>query len=66
MKKNKLSDIFHMGLVVQSIVSLKCLLTDQLIKCFMTLLPNTLIFFVDKLLQFFNKKKLAYLRYFNV
>ena len=37
-----------LGPVVQSIVSLMSSLTGQLVKCFTTLLPNTLIFFVEK------------------
>ena len=37
------------GPVVQSIVSLTSSLRGQLVKCFMTLLPNTLIFFVEKM-----------------
>ena len=54
------------GPVVQSIVSLTSLLRGQLVKCFMTLSPNTLIFFVEKMREafahcksfshFFNKK----------
>ena len=60
------------GPVVQSIVSLTSSLRGQLVKCFMTLLPNTLIFFVEKmreafalqkLLTFFQQKILVYLRY---
>ena len=60
------------GLVVQSMVSLTSSLRGQLVKCFTTLLPNTLIFFVDKmreafalqkLLTFFQQKILEYLRY---
>ena len=52
------------GPVVQSIVSLTSLLRGQLVKCFMTLIPNILIFLLkkcEKLLQcksflhFFNK-----------
>ena len=35
--------------VVQSIVSLPSLLSGHLVKCFMTSLPNTLIFFVEKM-----------------
>ena len=58
--------------VVQSIVSLTSSLRGQLVKCFTTLLLNTLIFFVEKmreafalqkLLIFFQQKILAYLRY---
>ena len=42
---------FHLKLlapVVQSIISLTSSLRGQLVKCFTTLLPNTLIFFVEK------------------
>ena len=61
-----------LGPVVRSIVSLTNPLRGQLVKCFMTLLPNTLIFFVEKmreafalqkLLTFFQQKILANLRY---
>ena len=57
----KLKKIFiGLGPVVQSIVSLTSSLRGQLVKCFMTLLPNTLIFFVEKMSKsfshFFNKK----------
>ena len=57
------------GPVVQSIVSLTSSLRGQLLKCFRTLKPNTLIFFVEKmreafalqkLLTFFQQKILAY------
>ena len=60
------------GPVVQSIVSLTSSLRDQLVKCFTTLSPNTLKFFVEKmreafalqkLLTFFQQKILVYLRY---
>ena len=60
------------GPVVQSIVSLTSFLRGQLVKCFMTLYPNTPIFFVEKmrevfalqkLLAFFQQKILAYIRY---
>ena len=60
------------GAVVQSIVSLTSSLRGQLVKCFTTLLANTLIFFVEKmreafalqkLLTFFQQKILAYYRY---
>ena len=60
------------GPVVQSIVSLTSSFRAELVKCFMTLLPNTLIFFVEKmreafalqkLLTFFHQKVLAHLRY---
>ena len=60
------------GPVVQSIVSLTSSLRGQLVKYFMTLLANTLIFFVEKMseafavqkrLTFFQQKILVYLRY---
>ena len=59
------------GPVVQSIVSLTSSLRGQLVKCFVTLQPTTLKFFVDKireafalqkLLTFFQQKILVYLR----
>ena len=62
----------NQGPVVQSIVSLTSSFGGQLVKCFMTLLPNTPIFFaekmreafaVQKLLTFFQQKILACLRY---
>ena len=62
----------NQGLVVQSIISLTSSLKGQLVKCFMTLLLNTLIFFAEKmreafalqkLLTVFQQKMLAYLRY---
>ena len=58
--------------VVQSTVSLTSSLRGQLFKCFTTLLPNTVIFFVEKireafalqkLLTFFQQKIKAYFRY---
>ena len=58
-----------LGPVVQSIISLTSSLRGQLVKCFMTLLPNTLLFFVEKmreafalqkLLTFFQQKILAF------
>ena len=56
--------------VVQSIVSLMGSLRGQLVKCFMTLLPYTLKFFVEKmreafalLLTFLQQKILANLKY---
>ena len=64
-----------LGTVVQSIVSLTSLLRGQLMKCFTTSLPNTLIFFVEKmreafalqkLLTFIQQKILAYLRYYRL
>ena len=52
--------VIVLGPVVQSIVSLKSLFRGQLVKCFTTLQPNTLIFFVEKnernFSHFFNKK----------
>ena len=61
------------GPAVQSVVSLTSSLRGQLVKCFATSLPNTIIFFVEimaeafallqKLLLFFSTKILAYLRY---
>ena len=42
-----------LGPVVQSIVSLTSSLRGQLVKCFKTLLPNTLIFFVEKMREAF-------------
>ena len=38
-----------LGPVVQSILSLTSSLRGQLVTCFMTLKPNTLIFFVEKM-----------------
>ena len=38
----------YLGPVVESIVSLTSLLRGQLVKCFTTLLPNILKFFVEK------------------
>ena len=48
----------HLGPVVQSIVSLTSLLRGQLVKCFTTLLPNTMIFFVEKMKEAFALQKL--------
>ena len=45
-----------LGPVVQSIVSLTSLLRGQLVKCFTTLLLNTLIFFVEKMRSFCTAK----------
>ena len=62
--------IFYLGPVVQSILSLTSSLRGQLVKCFTTLQPNTLKFFVEKmreafalqkLITFFQQKILAYL-----
>ena len=59
------------SIVVQSIVSLTSSLRGQLLKCFMTLLLNTLTFFdekmreafaLQKLFTFFQQKILAYMR----
>ena len=57
------NDIFEsLGPVVQSIVSLTSSLRGQLVKCFRTLSPNTLKFFVEKMREafalsnFYNKK----------
>ena len=46
------------GSVVQSIVSLTSSLRGQLVKCFTTLLPNTLVFFVEKMGEAFAVQKL--------
>ena len=46
------------GPVVQSIVSLTSSLRGQLVKCFTTLLLNTLIFFVEKMREAFTLQKL--------
>ena len=61
------------GPIVRRINSLTSLLRDQLIKCFMTLQPNTLILLVEKMKKafavqkllffFFLQKILAYFRY---
>ena len=40
--------LVNLGPVVQSIVSLKSSLRTQLVKCFATLYPNALNFFVEK------------------
>ena len=47
-----------LGPVVQSIVSLMSLLRGQLVKCFTTLKPNTLIFFVEIMREAFAMQKL--------
>ena len=58
--------------VIQSIVSLTSSLRGHILKCFTTLLPNTLNFFVEKmkrafapqkLLKFFRQKIMAYFRF---
>ena len=46
------------GPVVQSMVSLTSSLSGQLVKCFMTLSLNTLIFFVERLREAFILQKL--------
>ena len=61
------------GQVVQSIFSLTSSLRGQPVKCFMTLQPNALIFFVEKMIEtfallqklvsFFQPKILAAFRY---
>ena len=51
--KDVKSQIHNLAPVVQSIVSLTSSLRGQLIKCFTTLLPNTLIFFVEKMREAF-------------
>ena len=57
-----------LGQVVQSIVSLTSSLRGHLVKCFTTLQPNTLKFFVEKMreafalqkrLTFFQKKNIG-------
>ena len=64
----KFAAIKILGLVVQSIISLMSSFSGQHVKCFTTLLPNTLIFFVEKklekqLLTFFQQKILTYMSY---
>ena len=46
------------GPVVQSIVRLTSSLRGQLLKCFATLLPNTLKIFVEKMIEAFAMPKL--------
>ena len=57
-----LKEIFHtfeiQGSVVQSIVSLTNSLRGQFVKCFTTLVPNTLKFFVEKMREAFALQKL--------
>ena len=48
----------YQGPVVQSIVSLTSSLRGHLVKCFTTLQPNTLIFFVEKTREAFALQKL--------
>ena len=50
--------IAYQGPVVQSIVSLASSLRGQLVQCFTTLQPNTLIFFVEKMREAFALQKL--------
>ena len=45
--------VTFLGPVLQSIVSLTSSLRGQLVKCFNTLLLNTLIFFVEKMREAF-------------
>ena len=57
--KNKQVTVHNFqGPVVQSIVSLTSSLRGQLVKYFMTLLLNTLIFFVEKMREAFALQKL--------
>ena len=48
----------HQGPVVQSIVSLRSSFRGQLVKCFTTLYPKTLKFFVEKMREAFAVQKL--------
>ena len=48
------------GPVVQSMVSLTSSLRGQLVKCFTTLLPNILIFFVEKNVRRFCNAKASH------
>ena len=50
--------ITKQGPVVQSIVSLTSVLSGQLLKCYKTVLPNTLIFFVETMREAFALQKL--------
>ena len=50
-----------LGPGVQSIVSLTSLFRGQLVKCFTTLLPNTLIFFVEKVREAFAIAKASHI-----
>ena len=67
--KLKLVQIINLGPVVQSIISLTSSLRGQLVKCFTTLSPNTLIFFVEKVREafkashMFSTKNIGHLRY---
>ena len=47
--------------VVQSIVSLTSSLRGQLVKCFTTLLPNTVIFFVENIGKAFAPSKASHI-----
>ena len=51
-------EIKYQGPVVQSIVSLTSSLRGQLVKCFTTLLPKTLKFFVEKMIEAVAMQKL--------
>ena len=54
----------HQGPVVQSIISLTSSLRGQLVKCFTTLKPKTLMFLLkNESFSLFLTKILAYLRY---
>ena len=62
--KDQIKDL---GPVVQSIVSLTSSLRGQLIKSFRTLLPNTLILFIEKMRKvIFQQKILAYIKMFKI
>ena len=70
--RNHIYQVISLGPVVQSIISIMRSLRGQLVKCFMTLKPNTLIFFVEKLREtfalqklhtIFQQKILAYFKY---
>ena len=49
------------GPVIQSILSLMSLLSGQLGKCFTTLLPNTMIYFVEKIERSFCSAKASHI-----
>ena len=53
-----ISGLVNLGLVVQSIASLTNSLRGHLVKCFTTSLPNTMIFFVEKMKDAFALQKL--------
>ena len=61
--------VICLGSVVQSIASLTSSLRGQLVKCFMTLKPNTLVFFVEKMREashIFSTKNIGIFEIFNV